>query len=336
VAIHVRVPADSGTGQDLEYRILVENTSRAAAHHVMVSDALPAHARFVRATPKPEETDPEMIWRLGSLEAGASREIVLVLAPTGGGDVVNCARVQFDHGQCVRTRIARPQLVVSKTGPAEGNLNEPLTFRISVANNGSAAATGVVLVESLQAGWQLGQEPFEEERRTQRKWELGTLAPGKSETREYQATPRIGGKLCTSAQATAAGGIISEPARHCVTVGRHQLTLTIQGPTTASIKEPVNYSITVKNEGNLPATDVVVTNDLPEGLEDIEPKQGGRITGNRVSWMLGTLAAGQSRVLELRVKSNTEREVRQMPVATYGGGLKASSEITTKFRAKLP
>src|SRR5438105_3698663 len=47
VAIHVRVPANGTTGQDLEYRIIVENTSQAAAHHVILRDPLPATARFV-------------------------------------------------------------------------------------------------------------------------------------------------------------------------------------------------------------------------------------------------------------------------------------------------
>jgi len=332
VAIHVRAPDSAVAGQELEYRITVENTSRAPAHHVLVLDALAAHARFVRATPKPEETGPELVWRLGSLDGGASREIVLVLAPTGGGDVVNCARVQFDHGQCVRTRITRPQLVVSKTGPSEATLNEPVTFRITVTNTGAVEAVGVVLIETLQKGWQLGQKPFEEDRRSQGTWRLGTLAPGKSETVEYQATPRVEGRLCTSADATAAGGLISEPARHCVTVGRRVMTLDILGPRTAYAKRPVNFSITVKNEGSLPATDVTVTDELPEGLEFLDANQGGRLDDRQVRWALGTLAPRQSRILQLQVQSNAERDVRQVPVATYSGGLKASTEITTKFR----
>jgi uncharacterized repeat protein (TIGR01451 family) len=35
------------------------------------------------------------------------REIVLVLRPTSDEDVQNCARVQFEHGQCVTTRVSR-------------------------------------------------------------------------------------------------------------------------------------------------------------------------------------------------------------------------------------
>ncbi len=329
VSIHVRAPATAAPGQDLEYRIRVENTGRAPAHHVLVRNPLPAHAKFVRATPKPDQADPELVWRLGTLDGCASREIVLVLSPIGSGDVDNCARVQFEHGECVTTRISRPQLALRKTGPTEAVVGESLTFRITVTNTGAAPAADVRLVESLVAGLQLGQEPFD--RKTEKTWPLGTLAPGQSETVEYQATARATGRLCTAAEATAAGGVISEPAKHCVNVGSRDVTLEIEPLRTAYAKRPVNFFLTVRNSGTLAAADVVVTDSLPEGLEFLEANQGGRHRDGQVRWDLGTLAAGQSRILQLQVRSDMEREVRQMPMATYGRGGKASTEITTKF-----
>src|SRR5437660_6918929 len=70
VAIRMRVPASGAVGQDLDYRIIVENTSLAAAHHVLVRNPVPANARFVRASPEPAVRDPELQWRLGTLEPG--------------------------------------------------------------------------------------------------------------------------------------------------------------------------------------------------------------------------------------------------------------------------
>ena len=107
VAIRVRVAAVSAAKAEIEYRICVHNTSPAAAHHVLVRNPLPANARFVRATPAPSARTPELQWHLGTLAPGACCDLVLVLAPTDDNDVKNCARVQFEHGQCVTTRIAR-------------------------------------------------------------------------------------------------------------------------------------------------------------------------------------------------------------------------------------
>jgi uncharacterized repeat protein (TIGR01451 family) len=330
VSISVRAPASAAAGQELEYRICVENTARAPAHHVTVRNPLPAHARFVRATPKPDQAEPELLWRLGTLEGCACREIVLVLSPDGTGDVNNCSRVQFEHGECVTTRIGRPQLVVRKTGPAQAALNETLTFSITVTNTGAVEANDVVLVETVQPGLQLGEQPFDKP--AQRTWRLGTLAPGRTQTVEYQAVARTEGELRTAAEATAAGGIMSNVARHTVLVGKRGLTLSIEGPSTAYARRPVNFFLTVRNDGTLPATDVAVTHSLPEGLEFEQANQGGRYAEGRVTWVLGTLAPRQSRILQLRVRSDAEREVRQVPVATYDRGLKASTEITTKFQ----
>lgn len=107
VAIRVRVAAVSAPRQEIEYRICVHNTSPAAAHHVLVRNPLPPNAAFVRAVPEPSARGPELLWHLGTLPPGACRDICLVLAPTDDCDVKNCARVQFEHGQCVTTRIAR-------------------------------------------------------------------------------------------------------------------------------------------------------------------------------------------------------------------------------------
>src|SRR5438067_2071317 len=84
VCIAVRVPAAGAPGEELEYRICVENPTFAPAHRVTVRNPLPEHAKFVRAKPEPTAREPELVWELGTLEACAKREILLVLSPTGG------------------------------------------------------------------------------------------------------------------------------------------------------------------------------------------------------------------------------------------------------------
>src|SRR5262249_40942404 len=85
VMIRVRVLANPGAAEELESRIRVENPVPAAAHHVIVRNPVPANAQFVRANPEPSSREPELVWRLGTLEGCACRDITLVLAPTGTG-----------------------------------------------------------------------------------------------------------------------------------------------------------------------------------------------------------------------------------------------------------
>ena len=106
VKLKVHVPACAEPGQPIEYRICVENCSTAEAHHVVVKNALPSNAKFVKADPEPTKQGPELEWKLGTIGGGAVREIILVLQPTNKEDVKNCVRVQFEHGQCLTTRQA--------------------------------------------------------------------------------------------------------------------------------------------------------------------------------------------------------------------------------------
>jgi uncharacterized repeat protein (TIGR01451 family) len=106
VTLKVRVPACVAPGKEISYKICVENCSGAPAHHVIVKNEIPKGAKFVRASPEPHATEPELQWRLGTLGPGCCKDIVLILLPEGKEDLKNCARVQFEHGQCVTTRIA--------------------------------------------------------------------------------------------------------------------------------------------------------------------------------------------------------------------------------------
>src|SRR5262249_52255011 len=150
----------------------------------------PANARFVRATPRPTSRAPELLWDLGTMQPGDCRTIVLVLKPMARGEIKNCARVQFEHGQCVATRIIRPGITLRKRGPAQAVLNDTLTYQLLITNTG-ATDVGVVKVTDLLPD---GLEHADGKKLLT--WRLGTIPGGQSRTVEYQAVARKTGKLC--------------------------------------------------------------------------------------------------------------------------------------------
>jgi uncharacterized repeat protein (TIGR01451 family) len=331
VAIRVRVPASAAAGEPLEYHICVENTSRAPAHHVTVRNPLPANARFVRATPPPEAREPELLWRLGTLAPCACREIVLVLEPTGAGDVKNCARVQFEHGQCVVTRLARPRLALTIIGPAEAVLTEPLTFRLTVANTSNIEARGLLLTAFLPPGLEASNRPPANPSEKQAlRWEdLGPLAPGQSVTREFQAAARRAGRLRLEATVTGAG--ILEEAAHEVIAGQPDLELMMTGPEEAPVRRAVTYRLTVRNPGSLPATNVVVALPIPNGVQVVEAADGGQTTEGQVRWPLGTLPPGERRTLRVKLQAPAKVDAGYQARATADRGLDAKASLTTRF-----
>lgn len=329
VALQVRVLASADVGQELRYLLCVKNRSAAAAHHVLVRDALPANARFVRAEPEPSAKEPELQWNLGTLEPGAKREITLILAPTGTGDVENCARVQFEHGQCVTTRVARgaagaaaPALKLEHKGPSVAAVGDTVPLQYVITNTGSTVIQGVMLTTTLPAGL------VHETGRTQLTWEVGTLLPGQSSVVDYRLTAKTVGKQCEKAVLTAPGGL-REELESCITVGEPKLSVAVTGPPKRDVNQPATFQITVSNPGTVTVPGVVVHNPIPPQATFVSAGAGGRQLDNQVQWEIGDLEPGASRTVDIELRARSAGRLCDRAIAVASTGLTAQAEFCT-------
>lgn len=323
VSIRVRVASTAAPGQELQYHICVENSSPSPAHHVIVRNPLPANARFVRAEPAPNTREPELTWNLGTLEGCACRQILLVLAPTGMDDVIDCARVQFEHGQCVTTRITRPSICLRKCGPDTAVVGETLSYQLCVCNNGAADATGVVITDEIPAGLEhsSGKKFLT--------YDVGTLAPGQSRCFDYQVVARQPGRHCNRAVAANPTGL-RDVAEHCVTVGDARMALVKTGPERRYVGLPTTYQVTVTNTGTFNLDNVLIRDTVPAGAALIRAP-GGQVAGNEVQWFIGALAPGASRTVEIVLRVDQEGKVCNRAVATADRGITVQAEACTDF-----
>jgi uncharacterized repeat protein (TIGR01451 family) len=83
----------------------------------------------------------------------------------------------------------------------------------------------------------------------------------------------------------------------------------------------ITYGIDVENGNSVDAPDVVVIDELPSGVDFVSADQGGTYDGGQhmVTWNLGTLLAGESRMLEL--------------VVTVSGGVMPGSNLVNDASA---
>ncbi len=336
VAVRVRVPADVAPGEELTYRITAENTSRADAHHVLVKAALPKNARFVRANPPADDKGPPAAsWKLGTLKAGERRDMTLVVLPEGDSDLDLCARVQFEHGQCVRTRVVRPGLQFRRTGPASAIKNDLVQFRLEVTNTGKAAARGVVIEETLPKGLDLVQlkgEPPPSGNAPTYTWKVGDLAPGATRVIRYQALADKEGEYTIRGEARA--GTVRREAATTLKVGEVGLDVAVTGPARADILKTITYRIVVSNAGSVALTNVRLTNDLPGQVAFAGATGGGALDGKAVRWSLGNIAPGAQREVTLSVQATEAGEFKNVCTATADRGLREQGKAVTVFEGK--
>ena len=308
VRLRVRAPARVEMDKEIEYRLTVENVSRADAHHVVVRDRLPRGVdKHVRAEPEPtrqtkKDDVTDLLWELGTLKAGEHKEIVLAIKPKGSEDVQNRAYVQFEHGQKVTTRIAKPGASVKLTVPAQAILYESIPFRIEVVNTETVALRNVVVTEELPAGLEFVSAKPEPSGDKPLTWKLGDLAPHQTRRIECEVISKKEGKFTTKVKVTAEGGATATDSA-AVTVGKADLKIGTSGPQRRLANRPIPYHITVRNLGTMPVTNAQVSDELPRDIEFVSASPSGRKEGGFVRWSLGNLPPGERRSLLLVLRA---------------------------------
>jgi uncharacterized repeat protein (TIGR01451 family) len=345
VGINVGYPLSVNPGRDLEYRIVVENRSRSDAFHVKVRVPVPTNSTYKSALPPPtaRPTSGEIVWDLETLKGGARRELTLVVEPTTGDEVACCARVSFEHGECVRTKIAKPALRIRTTGPERAKQYEVLAYTIEVTNGGASEARDVVLSEELPPGLDYSESiPSVSGDKNPLVWQLGTLAPGATRRIVLKVIPMQMGSLLLKASVTAAGGIKAiEGNLSRVLVGDARLSLIMTGPVQRSLDLPATYLLTVSNTGATPATNVELRDllfprdNVRSRMEFVGASDDGKLVGNDVRWVLGTLTPGSRRTVSMQVRlveaDRRPGEFENLAKVSAEGGLSDSATAKTRF-----
>ena len=181
-----------------------------------------------------------------------------------------------------------PQLTIHKTAPPEIQVGKPVKFQVRVINTGQTIATGVEVRDLIPQGTQLiGTTPHAQRgARGELVWELGTMQPGQEETVEVELMPTAEGEIGSVATvrlnaAASARSIATKP----------ELEIQVSCPNRVVIGEDLTLSITITNPGSGVASDVVLEEHVPAGLQ--------HPAGTELEYEVGTLRPNESRKLEL-------------------------------------
>jgi uncharacterized repeat protein (TIGR01451 family) len=107
------------------------------------------------------------------------------------------------------------------------------------------------------------------------------------------------------------------------------LSLTKTAPPTAISGQLITYRLRVRNTSNVAVESVVVRDVLPKGMSLVGTPAGATVKNGTVVWNVGTLAAGERKVLTLQVRLDRTIRGRRCNNATASG----SNAPTVRARA---
>ena len=269
-------------GLPMTYSLTVHNDGPSDAENVVVTDTLPPEVAFVDANP-PQASGPDpLVWNLGTLDAGASREIVItvtvnasvtagftntvvITTSTPGDDPGNN---EDDHPVDVQPNA---DLAITKSDHPDPVVpGETLVYTLVYTNYGPSGAENVVVADTLPPEVTfVAADPTQSSGPNPLTWNLGTLAAGDSG--RIVITVTVGASATdpftntvvitsTTPDDNPDNNQDEEPT-HPLVPGLELVKTVLPGAAVPNM--PFTYVITITNTGYVTLDPLVLTDTLP-------------------------------------------------------------------------
>jgi len=293
------VPVEVILGKAYEYRLEVTNLTNDQLDNVVVTDQPGQGFQFKSSTPAPQGSDnATLTWLLGDLGGGQKKAITVTGSAAGVTSVTGCADVSYDSMLCLTTNVVEPKLKITKEGPPEIMICDPITYKFVVTNSGTGAARNIKVEDRLPAGLatESGSNTIS--------FTIAELGAGENKTYSAKVKAQKTGSYTNAATASADGGLSSKSNEVKTVVREPKLALTMNAPKLTYGGTPLPVQLTASNTGDATCTETLLEVTIPDGTSFERASQGGRKTGNKVQWKLGNLAAGAKTDVEMVLRAD--------------------------------
>lgn len=234
---------------------------------------------------------------------GTSEQLVMSKSSATGGNSLNIhvepaeAPINYDLG------------VTKTVNSSSASIGSPVTFTVTVINNGDISVDNVKVTETWPAGLIQGEVSPEQGSFNGTVWSVGTLAAGASKSLIINGTASALGIQLNTAEVEVDLDEDSNPNNNSASasvtvydpqnpVRDLQITKTVDD-NDVTIGHEVTFTIEAKNIGDTEMDGVSVTENVPAGLSvsAVNFTSGTTFTG--ITWEVGTLNAGEAKYLTI-------------------------------------
>jgi uncharacterized repeat protein (TIGR01451 family) len=305
LALKTVVPTRVQIGDEVTMQITVSNPGSGIAQQVVLEERVPPGLQHAAG--------PELVYEVGSLKPGESRQVDLKLTAAQAGVVANVLVARGEGNlraeDRVELEVLAPQLDLALEGPKRRYLEREATYTVSVSNPGTAPARQVELIAQLPAGLKFvaanNAGHYEEATRTVH-WTLEELPCKETGSVQLTTVPVEPGEQTLRLRGTAEKGLSIEKEHPVVVEGIASPSFEV-----VDTADPVEaggettYEIRVYNQGSKAATNVRVTATLPPEMRvvAVEPPTRQSADANRIAFdPLQRLAPKAETTYRLRVQ----------------------------------
>ena len=305
-------------GDNVTYTVTVTNDGNADAKAVVVRDVLGKDLKFVSATGTYtfDEATNTITWTV-DVYAGKTETFTVVATVINYGNVTNSLVV---GNKTFNKNVTVPEITPDKTVDNENpNFGDDLTYTVTVKNEGNGNANDVIIVDALGKGLEYVSSTGNYDNKTNTiTWKVD-LASG--ETKTFTVVAKIVGYTDVTNE---------------VTVGNKTSAVTVNIPeiipakdvnnTTPNFGDKVEYTITVNNNANKDAKQVVIVDTLGKGLKFINASHNGKYdeSTRTITWIID-LGAGESAVFSVNAAVEAYGNINNTVVV---GNKSATKNIT--------
>lgn len=283
-------------GTEYGYKIMVTNLTALTLQDVSVSEIIPQGFELISASPNyTSKTGDQAIWDIGAMDPNATITLMLKGKATSKEQLPCCTSADYANpALCSVSDVVTPDIAVALNAPAEVTTCDRIPLEYTVTNTGDSLLDDVAVMATLPSG------VTTPDGKSAVNIDVGQLSAGQSKRVVAYGKARSAGTYNFNAKATsnAASGMASQKATRVV---QPSVTVTAEvDRTTTYAGRPVMFTFTIQNNGSTATQDTVLQAKLSSGLDPFSPSDGGRASGNNLTWSIGTLAAGAKKSVTVK------------------------------------